>query len=417
MRILRRFPFHNAEVFLVTAVTGLLSPSPGLRVSGYCAMATTTAPLTSLAGHLGSVQSSLKDEDRLLSMSVRIGGEELLILMVADGHGGQTAADLCVAGATGHIVRASEDDPSAPSLRNACARTFECLNADVLAAGGTSGACFTVAIVNYARSEVTVAHVGDCAVVLVEHMREGVLTEEHRLEGSDAERERVSRAGAKIGRSVDSTGRAKGPVRAWPGGLAVCRTIGDSDCPCASAVPAMRTSRFDALAGAALVVASDGVWDAVSREHVGALVRQSKTARGAAVSVVKAALKKRGLRDDTTCIVSWLGLPPWASTDDSISAATTEACGSTIGVTHNMVGLTPRAHSSASEPSGDLASRLDCLDISLASSSFTEATDSSSSLSALETKSSRRRNRFSWLRAQRASNESTSSADPLDTSE
>ena len=55
--------------------------------------------------------------------------------------------------------------------------------------------------------------------------------------------------------------RAGGPVRCYPGGLAVCRAIGDADVGAAvSAVPAVQTVTCDITAsGSALIICSDGV--------------------------------------------------------------------------------------------------------------------------------------------------------------
>ena len=56
---------------------------------------------------------------------------------------------------------------------------------------------------------------------------------------SEAEQERVVQAGGKLGRAMGST-EAQGPIgplRAYPGGLAVTRGVGDSDCPCLSPEP------------------------------------------------------------------------------------------------------------------------------------------------------------------------------------
>ena len=104
----------------------------------------------------------------------------------------------------------------------------------------TSGATLTIAVWNEARGELTVAHAGDSSAILVEPAGVQVLTEEHRLSDSAEERARVQGLGLKLGRAVAATGQAGGPLRAWPGGLAVCRTIGDADCPAASPVPAVR---------------------------------------------------------------------------------------------------------------------------------------------------------------------------------
>jgi hypothetical protein len=109
--------------------------------------------------------------------------------------------------------------------------------------------------------------------------------------------------GTKIGRAMAATGEAGGPLRAWPGGLAVCRTIGDADCPAATPVPALRTitldpSQWGEAGGAALVICSDGVWDAWSsaqqpHDQVARYVRECSTAAQAAERVVAKATKSR----------------------------------------------------------------------------------------------------------------------------
>ena len=107
---------------------------------------------------------------------------------------------------------------------------------------------------------------------------------------------------------------AGGPLRCWPGGLAVCRAIGDRDCGAAIwAVPAVHTVTFDTTAsgGGALIICSDGVWDALTQDQVAKYVRDCATAAEAAARVVDKATKARGLRDDITAAVAWLGTPPW----------------------------------------------------------------------------------------------------------
>ncbi len=48
----------------------------------------------------------------------------------------------------------------------------------------------------------------------------------HRLDDSKAERKRCERGGAEIARS-ELEGKPVGPLRVWPGGLAMSRTLGD----------------------------------------------------------------------------------------------------------------------------------------------------------------------------------------------
>lgn len=123
-------------------------------------------------------------------------------------------------------------------------------------------------------------------------------------------------AGFKLGRAVcPKTGMSSGPLRCFPGGLAVCRGVGDADCGAAvSAVPALRTAVVPAGGGgAAIIVCSDGVWDALTHEQVAGYVRECATVEEAAERVVSEAFKARGLRDDITAAVGWLGTPPWVA--------------------------------------------------------------------------------------------------------
>ena len=107
--------------------------------------------------------------------------------------------------------------------------------------------------------------------------------------------------------------RAGGPLRCYPGGLAVCRAIGDADVGAAiSAVPSVLTVTCDiAASGSALIICSDGVWDALTHEQVAKCTRQCASPAEAAKRVVDRATKARGLRDDITAAVAWLGTPPW----------------------------------------------------------------------------------------------------------
>ena len=197
----------------------------------------------------------------------------------------------------------------------------------------------------------TIANVGDSAALLVEAAGSRLLTEEHRLSDSAAERERVLASGSKLGRAMSSaTGlagarpwahaypnapaqsseglglyarackrprvcRAGGPIRCYPGGLAVCRAIGDADVGAAiSAVPAVQTVTCDITAsGSALIICSDGVWDSLTHDQVAKCTVQCASAAEAAKRVVDKASRahQRGLRDDITAAVAWLGTPPW----------------------------------------------------------------------------------------------------------
>ena len=221
-----------------------------------------------LNGRVGTCMRVLKGEDRIGWLRVELGSEEVLLLLAADGHGGKVAAELCYEAALRYIVDECKGDPSSASLQGAFTRAFTRLDADVRAVTGTAGSTLTVVAVNESRGELTVANAGDSSAVLVEAASEQTLTTEHRIQDSADERERVIQMGAKVARAQNSSGEPACPMRAWPGGLAVCRTIGDADCFVASPVPDVSVYHFDVHLGAAVVACSDGVWDAVSLEKV-----------------------------------------------------------------------------------------------------------------------------------------------------
>ncbi|KAJ9549009.1 hypothetical protein OSB04_021552 [Centaurea solstitialis] len=150
---------------------------------------------------------------------------------------------------------------------------------------------------------VTVASVGDSRCILdTQGGAVSVLTVDHRLEENQEERERVTASGGEVGRLSIFGGAEIGPLRCWPGGLCLSRSIGDMDVgEFIVPIPYVKQVKLS-NAGGRLIIASDGIWDAVSSEMA------AKSCRGlpaelAARQVVKEALRPKGLRDDTTCIV------------------------------------------------------------------------------------------------------------------
>ncbi|XP_057425085.1 probable protein phosphatase 2C 5 isoform X2 [Lotus japonicus] len=150
---------------------------------------------------------------------------------------------------------------------------------------------------------VTVACVGDSRCIL--DTQGGVvslLTVDHRLEENVEERERVTASGGEVGRLNVFGGSEVGPLRCWPGGLCLSRSIGDTDVgEYIVPIPHVKQVKLS-NAGGRLIIASDGIWDALSSDMA------AKSCRGvpaelAAKLVVKEALRTRGLKDDTTCLV------------------------------------------------------------------------------------------------------------------
>ncbi|GAV88449.1 LOW QUALITY PROTEIN: PP2C domain-containing protein, partial [Cephalotus follicularis] len=166
----------------------------------------------------------------------------------------------------------------------------------------TSGTTATFVIVD--GWTVTVASVGDSRCILdTKGGTVSTLTVDHRLEENVEERQRVTASGGEVG-----------PLRCWPGGLCLSRSIGDNDVgEFIVPIPYVKQVKLS-NAGGRLIIASDGIWDTISS-------MTAKSCRGlpaelAARQVVKEALRTRGLKDDTTCIVVDI-IPPDNSTPPS----------------------------------------------------------------------------------------------------
>ncbi|THF98128.1 hypothetical protein TEA_002018 [Camellia sinensis var. sinensis] len=165
--------------------------------------------------------------------------------------------------------------------------------------GETSGTTVTFVVID--GWTVTVASVGDSRCIL--DTQGGVvslLTVDHRLEENAEERERVTASGGEVGRLNVFGGNEVGPLRCWPGGLCLSRSIGDTDVG-EFIVPIPHVKQLSS-AGGRLIIASDGIWDALSSD-VAAQSCRGLPAELAAKLVVKEALRSRGLKDDTTCLV------------------------------------------------------------------------------------------------------------------
>lgn len=92
-------------------------------------------------------------------------------------------------------------------------------------------------------------------------------------------------------------------MRSWPGGLCLSRTIGDLDAgEYIVPVPHVKQIKLSP-GGGRLIIASDGVWDALTSEKAAKVCRGEKQPEVAAKNIVKEAVKVQGLRDDTTCLV------------------------------------------------------------------------------------------------------------------
>lgn len=230
---------------------------------------------------------------------------------VLDGHNGASAAifakDNLLQDVLSALPATLNRDEWLSVLPRALVAGFVKTDKDFQEKGQTSGTTVTFVVVD--RWTVTVASVGDSRCILDPQGGEiSTLTVDHRLEDNEEERDRVSKSGGEVGRLSIAGGAEIGPLRCWPGGLCLSRSIGDLDVgEFIVPIPHVKQIKLS-KAGGRLIIASDGVWDALSNDKAAVCCR-GLSADLAARQVVKEALRLRGLRDDTTCLVVDL-MPP-----------------------------------------------------------------------------------------------------------
>ncbi|GMH41356.1 hypothetical protein BSKO_09266 [Bryopsis sp. KO-2023] len=271
----------------------------------------------------------VKGEDTWVQLTdLKHSGTEYSLFAVFDGHGSKDAAKfaakhlhekldaaLCKPSAdssdenvkNGNVAVSPTEADTCTSQEKLIAKmpsalrdAFMSLDASFRLTGQDSGTTATVvAIIGW---EVVVANVGDSLVYLDTGSEVLRGSANHRIEDSKEERDRIKAAGGCIARAaIDDT--PAGPIRAWPGGLAMGRTIGD---PSAGdfifADPEVHQFTWP-LAGGRLVIASDGLWDAVSPKTVCHHIRGMGATQATKALVKLVAQKGKATRDDVTVVV------------------------------------------------------------------------------------------------------------------
>lgn len=226
---------------------------------------------------------------------------------VFDGHNGASAALYAKRQLYNQVMQQlPEDAGSDPqkfleALPKAMAEGFLVCHNTYSKRGEASGTTATMVVIT--GWTVTVAAVGDSRAVL--GTREGgceSLTADHRLDSSLEERERISQEGGKIAPMKSLAGKQIGPLRSWPGGLCVSRSLGDIDCgrqiPPLPYVLQVEVPR----SGGRIIIASDGLWDSMGFEKAMSLSRGLPSSKAASL-LCKEAVKWKGLHDDVTVVV------------------------------------------------------------------------------------------------------------------
>ncbi|KAK1374607.1 PPM-type phosphatase domain-containing protein [Heracleum sosnowskyi] len=258
----------------------------------------------------GHAAQSRKGEDFFLMKTdcLRVSGNPssvFSVFAIFDGHNGSAAAIYSRDHLLNHVLNAIPRglgrDEWLQALPRALVAGFVKTDKEFQSRGLTSGTTVTFVIID--RWTVTVASVGDSRCILdTQGGAVSELTVDHRLEDNVDERERVTASGGEVGRLSIFGGAEIGPLRCWPGGLCLSRSIGDMDVgEFIVPIPYVKQVKLS-TAGGRLIIASDGIWDALSSD-VAAKSCRGLPAELAARQVVKEALRTRGLKDDTTCIV------------------------------------------------------------------------------------------------------------------
>ncbi|KAH6802514.1 Protein phosphatase 2C family protein [Perilla frutescens var. frutescens] len=227
------------------------------------------------------------------------------VFAIFDGHNGISAAIFAKENLLNNVLSAIPQslgrEEWLQALPRALVAGFVKTDIEFQQRGETSGTTVTFVVID--GWTVTVASVGDSRCIL--DTQGGVvslLTVDHRLEENVEERERVTASGGEVGRLNLCGGSEVGPLRCWPGGLCLSRSIGDTDVgEFIVPVPHVKQVKLS-NAGGRLIIASDGIWDALSSDTAAQSCR-GLPADLAAKLVVKEALRSRGLKDDTTCLV------------------------------------------------------------------------------------------------------------------
>lgn len=227
------------------------------------------------------------------------------VFAIFDGHNGVSAAIFTKESLLNNVLSAipqgASRDEWLQALPRALVAGFVKTDIEFQQKGETSGTTVTFVVID--GWTVTVASVGDSRCILdTQGGIVSLLTVDHRLEENAEERERVTASGGEVGRLNVFGGNEVGPLRCWPGGLCLSRSIGDTDVgEFIVPIPHVKQVKLS-NAGGRLIIASDGIWDTLTSDMA------AKSCRGlpaelAAKLVVKEALRSRGLKDDTTCLV------------------------------------------------------------------------------------------------------------------
>ena len=312
----------------------------------------------------------------------------LACFAVFDGHVNASASSHAERRMLPALLECGANEPEA-LLETSCVSAFESVERS-FKRGGTCGACFSrsggaprggttacVVLLHLCRGpagphlDVVAANAGDSGALLVQKRRDEQrsptpsdddapasftrLSRDHNPD-DPLEAVRLANAGARLGR-MRQGGEEVGPVRSYPGGLAVSRAIGDFGSPAVVCVPEVTRHRVPPR-GARVVVASDGLWNAMIDAEVAKMTADAYTPEEAADALMRCVVRRRGVHDDVTIVVVDVPEPARAFEDDERDDRTSTGGGDdrTVAVSETIE-PPPSSSSAATEPPSDGRSR------------------------------------------------------------
>lgn len=316
----RASPNHMSGSVLVQAPSGSGALLPILEHKQYAnEPAEPPVPLAAPVSTHSTASRVIKGEDVMYVHPLAIATTPpSMLYMVCDGHSGSEAATYVAANflrilnsklptKMPSVASPKELETFAELVRRAVCETFIRLDNDWIAVGHMAGT--TVSAVIVVGYLLTTANVGDSSAVLDTGCSILELTGSHRIHNNVEEQARLRAAGcqlAPLGFHLQGPARPNelgvGPLRLWPGGLCVSRSVGDLDAgPEVMPLPNIRQVVLP-QEGSRLMVCSDGVWDLMNLSKAVKLCRL-KTAAGATDTLMAAVSRDMRLLDDASIIV------------------------------------------------------------------------------------------------------------------
>ncbi|GMH45931.1 hypothetical protein BSKO_13895 [Bryopsis sp. KO-2023] len=241
---------------------------------------------------------------------------------VCDGHGGVAAAQFLKERMSADLVKRlplgnppevmKRDDPWLEAVRMALITSFMWMDEEFEKEGLPPSIGSTVTVALLSGWLLTIANIGDSECFLdVGNRREYELTTSHKIDTNKGEQNRLKDVGKTVRplsqdlfQPAEDDEQGVGPLRVWPCGLAVSRSIGDYDCGCEiTAAPHVRQVEVP-MSGARMIMASDGLWDHITGRRAMRAARKM-TLKECPKELIELADSRSGdgLTDDTTVLI------------------------------------------------------------------------------------------------------------------